>query len=505
MTVFEDTICHGTWHHCLDCNISGDIFDIASGVWKVDALAAVRRIVKEHVPDRGVDDHSERTYVRCRHNWRKRIDEYWGSCRKFLTTGKSLDIHNLRERFQLRWIGRLDRWESTAGQLLGATKRVWAERAFSEWERNRWKGFPDSTRLVLPGGNWGDLLVLPFHDLPGRISGFYFSGKGGRRDGRMFRTTFSYARYTQPGKTQNKTLDDSRQEAGLFGLMMALASGHDFGPYVLAFEDPLFAARLHIRYLASSKRPLPIVAFHDSFRGVTQPWSWRALGKTPVFWCVRPNAQILRQAMQNDGLLSFCPLADTMTGTLDAYVRKNPPENIVRMALRRAKPWPEAMRNFVAKMSALEATSLITTVESYGDAPELLRKVPELLPYASVRAKTRTACVGSFRILEKNDRWYKVLRDGRLTQLTNFTFKIHRTVVAPAGPCANSVQYEGTIRCQGHEIPFQAPVKSVEESFLLTFTGIVARAVPGAVVNVSNCWGGSRLIQTANAFCPPDA
>jgi hypothetical protein len=188
LAVHQDSIFGGAWHYCFCCQTSGDLLELAAKAWGCDLFGAVIRFSQEGVdfPEgattpEGVDQYQEDYLVP-----RDRLDRFWDRCRRLLA-GSPMQVTDLMRKFGLRKELPESLWYAGPGQYVGACNVLQAAQAFAPAITKA----KISTQQLFRGPGWHDVLVIPFMDLPGRISGFLFIGRNGEPDDFVFRSIWA--------------------------------------------------------------------------------------------------------------------------------------------------------------------------------------------------------------------------------------------------------------------------------------------------------------------------
>jgi hypothetical protein len=313
----------------------------------------------------------------------------------------------------------------------------------------RYRLNPSRARLFR-GPGWSDVLVIPFHDLPGRLCAFTFIGRDGGRADRVFRPHRVLAR---SGSNQYQSQPPYQAEAGLAGLETLEAALPCWGGVAFAVRDVTLALRLQLRNFVNSTRPLPLVCWHDGDGALTRS-AWQLLaGRTVVFWAWRLGPEVLHQAVQADGLLALAGPEELSAGRVEHYLRLQEPLGRLRRLRRTALPWREAVRRWAEQQPDGAVTELLLGLQGYRlDLHRLARecgggRLEELLP---APLPLRSVQVGSRAILERAEGWYAVGKGGRQVQLLNAVLRIDTVVRAE-----EALHYRGRILFRGEEVPYE--------------------------------------------------
>lgn len=436
----------GQWHHCFSCGSSGDMVQLACRAWKLDPENAAGHLAQYglKLPPAALTEATANAY-KIRLNWRRRLDNFWASSQEYMLKVTSGTINRLKHIYKLNHSN-----ESMLPTYFGAANKA-ALYALSERILERPK-----TRVR----KWNNCLVLPFYNMPGRISGFYFVG----RQGEPVEDCFFWP---EPSISDYRTpmipYSDGRREAGLYGLNFVEEGRFQLDGKIIAVPDPMFAARVQIRNLAAGLKPLPIVAFVDDARCMT--WkTWQQIGHDVVVWPKKLTASAVVQAVLCHGSLSLAGPEDWENQRLTShYLSLLTARDLCRRVIRCAKPWREFLREWIDENEDGPVGSLFEKLKSYPmfpmeDVLDALRaqglRVRELIKTPQVpRHVPGFKGIGARFFYEYADGYYyQPTGKKALMRITDFIVRLaSREAVTP-----ERIKYTGTIRtASGFECPFE--------------------------------------------------
>jgi hypothetical protein len=287
--IYKDTRFGGEWCHCRYCGFHGDMIELAAAAWKLDLPAALNRL-RNH----GIELPSTPQALRLRERYlaevvfRRQVDEYWQRCRHAV-----LDLDNkAAQQFEqclpiLRSTERSD-WLRGPGRFIGTANYRDVVRFFRQ---SPW------TKLVrFTGEHWGQIAVLPFYDLPGRLTGFLFVGRNGQQ---------------AAGDYVYKPIYPDAPIAGISIIDGAMQPGHpNLGHTLFVINDPVFAIRLQLRWLKTNPRLLPLVCTYNADKLPTgNVWdSWAVRDR--IFWAVQRDNNFWQHAYHAGGRVSQLQITD---------------------------------------------------------------------------------------------------------------------------------------------------------------------------------------------------
>ena len=226
--------------------------------WGLEIPAAVARLGDRDLLAKQVTPTQVDGHLRDHVQYRKRLNRFWQEAQRQITKPTAYPLRQL-----LRHFGFVDQvfspmWPQAAGQLVGSADYRQIQEVFHpESYCPRPRGNPNrntSTRRgagpgdyrLFAGPGWGDVLVLPFHDLAGRIVGFLFIGRDG--DPAKGDIIFKAANY--------QASHVAFHEAGVGMWAAAEQKSHCiFRDTLFVFSDPLIALRLQGQNARDSTAP----------------------------------------------------------------------------------------------------------------------------------------------------------------------------------------------------------------------------------------------------------
>ncbi len=458
LDVYDDRRHGGQWYHCVACRFSGDSIELASAVTspgEPDARRAIGWLAAQGVEVRaeGRSRAAAAAYAEAYPGLRARATAYWESCHSPDPLHDSDEFADLQSRFGVEpgcFAG--PSWAARGGRFVGLSTR----RAFEEAFYPATLGGNDSHRgykawgsdVPFRGGGWGPLVVVPFHDLPGRISGFLVAGRaGGRKD------VFWYS----PGAFSGGDIR-VRREAGI-ALFAALPA--DPAIPVVVIPDPALAARIQLRHAADSDDPLPLVGTYGGPGALTRE-AWAPLGgRRLVYWAHRGSRELLAQARASGGAVARAlPATAALARAVDL-----PPAVFYNGVVSRTRTWEAAVEKALARLGQASAEACVADVglagaglvRFMGGCDEATRARLERVVDDAPRLRTVQA--GKYHVRETDDGWHSVKRGGGSERLSDATFAVDRVVYQPT---ARRRVYQGRVRWRGKSTEFSAAAADFE-------------------------------------------
>ena len=220
-------------------------------------------------------------------------------------------------------------------------------------------------------------------------------------------------------------------DPGLWGLHAAINSKSTYADYVVALEDPLLALRIQSRHALLSNNPLPIVSWLFTDNEATQMMAWSAVPqKNIVIVTTKLTPSAVHAAYTSGGLLTV--LDTNETGLLE-LVKSKKPEDLIKNFIRRALPWRDAVRKWVASVSSNVASDLFNKLTLYcKNAPAIESEFIDdvkITPARGVRCVRTFFGKSAYFLVENNDGWFIKVDTTDFIQMTNFTIKFNSIYV----------------------------------------------------------------------------
>ena len=329
--------------------------------------------------------------------------------------------------------------------------------------------------LTLPFKGFTRFLVFPYYDVPGRISSLLLLNINGK----------THRIYANPEGTVN---DD--------GLMM-LGLLDTYNDTVVAVRDPIFAVHLQRRAFNISDEPLKVVVYDEKTSRAWQTVHARKL----IYWEKEDDINLYSQSVKH-------PRAHVATkpgfGDYDVkrYLRHMSVADIVNRLETAAKPWGEAIKNFLfnaeywkvsetLKQLQLSAVDIQRIYDSC--SPSEKARIMQLFGEASVG---NYITIGNMRIVESDDGWW-IMRGADRELGCNAVIRLDALVhIIDTGENV----YEGTVSFKQERIKFRVPVETVEKNAASWLRGLMMKHVGALKLSKSI---QSHIIEIAKQFHDP--
>jgi hypothetical protein len=424
------------------------MIELAAAFWEVDHEAALSHMVEQglDLPQECFDPNKIIKYKMVA-DTTSRLNALWEAAKRNWPAARSPTIQAIRRQHNLRLDIGPERWTAGPGQLMGAIHKFKAEKAFHP-------AAPDdagntSTQRVFKGPKWGEVIVVPWYDLPDRIRGFSFLGRQGHigRD-QVFKTGFDI-----------HTSNTSRTEGGIAGYPSVKMAGEP--GYVIAVNDWLLVLQIQLRNFRSLARPLPLVAWRDDGKYRTQnAWAMFS-GQRIILWSKYITAPLIRQAMDNNAYICTLGVANPDRKSVQHYLRQRPGTDLERAIVKHARPWTDVLRSWAQRAGPGMVAKLINDLEARGaDASYVLRQMGPASAFKDIPRPAKMIAVGRFRVTEQGDTWQVIKSTGVRSELSNARIEMTHAIKDKQN---GQLYYFGKIYFKGHVVPFVAPVDVVRD------------------------------------------
>lgn len=454
MQFLHDGRLNAVWASCSACGFAGDLIELAARFLKMPVPETIAELGRCGLMPRA-DGESADAYLTQHMGLRRRADDFWKTASANLNEYRSdavyglcenLGIHHIlsdcsRAHFALRWVGLATK--QSVEELFAPQSYVAAERVNHGDRRTLRRGSgPGSSRLFV-GIGWDEVLVLPFNDQPGRISGFLFVGRDADPlKGDVFYRSLHYG-----------SSSDLPHESGLCMLDTIDAKPDRLmDGKVFVCSDPLLAVRLQARSVWEFCQPLPLAATWRDHKHAPR-WVWNNL-PTSNLVCFGPTrTHAFRDALATGAavgaLKTKVEWPDSAIQNLK-YVRRSsrPVLEAIRDELWRQKPsqaraWMESLGLTEAQRGDLKELAGERWENCLDDGP-LVRRV-------MVAGKTIVETVAGWTLAKNN----------RL--VCNARIRVQEIATLSDG----HQWITGVALLDGHSIPFDAALAEIDRRGLL--------------------------------------
>lgn len=361
MDICSDLGHEGEWHVCPDCGSSGDLIQLAARAWDTDEHCAIRRLAELGVPfpPEEIAWPGVLKYLTNYVHRRRRVSDFVNNrSRNFLST--SAETTRLAKELGIRWSSQ--GCVRRMGRFIFESNAVEMSRLLQPHVKDQATATSGSGRLFR-GRKWRNLLVVPFGDFPGRVTGFLMIGRDGGPEDIVFRSVYSDRCVTRNGRNYVQV------EAGLAMSEVLHQTTYRrklFGYNVIVSVDPLAALAIQAWHLRDNKRPLPLVgAYHGSLPptrfGNCRPvcsqhvW-WCQPRRSYIFWHPRPTPELFSLACRPAGKVSLVPPPDRRR-----YLQ---PHIWLQEVQRNARPWRDVLVETLEKLPYHELPGFIEALGS---------------------------------------------------------------------------------------------------------------------------------------------
>jgi hypothetical protein len=508
MQVIADRQSDCEWFSCSACNQAGDAIELAAKTWKISIVSAVRELAREGF-DLPTEREAVQSYVERYIQFRKRMQRLWRQSRDHFHNSTTLPglVHKLRLHYDMP----KSRWQLGPGQLFGGIDAKRIEAAYyprAMQTKGASKPFNPSARRIFQGRGWGDVLVLPFRDAPGRICGFYFVGRDGKvTQDRIYRA----ANY---GKRGGGMRASAFVEAGLHFHPDALnVADRRWRETVFAIRDPIMALKLHLRHFEGSTLPLPLFLWQDVDPTggvglhVCTKEAWRLVApRRTVFWMPTPDLATLRRAADCNGYVSVAGPRTKTKKALEEFLWRREPSAVLKLVAKQAVPWWKVFSDMVEDLPPRAIEQLVRQMRQSGtDVTQLADRLPSVSRRRLVSALDRKGVpriipYNSKRVTEENQRWYATdNRERFVERVLDGILRVDRVIYHNK---AQKTYLEGRLLIDDDTIHF-CEQKEIVETKTLEWLQELARIKGHVILRGRKSWSYA-LLEIAFAMHAPE-
>jgi hypothetical protein len=510
ITVYEDFVVGGQWHHCPNCNSSGDLIELASRAWNLSIQATIVKLGRTGF-DLPLEEQPIEKFIEQHVEYRQRLAKLWDDARTQMLA-PSHELEKLKDKFKLHSAVPKDRWQKGPGSLLGSMDTQTIERTFAPGvmlhaDENGQRSSP-SEHAIFQGGDWNDALVLPYYDLPGRISGFLFVGRSGRSP-----DDFVYRR-ANLGPRGNQYCS-ATAEVGLAMHPEAIEVAANWNHFVVATTLPMTGLSLQMRNFEQSQRALPLIVWTDSLSGADRPQNrqrakttnaWQMLGNRQViFWMPEFCLATIKQAIAINGRISTVGPRNYNARNLKDFIRRYTPQGLTTHIMDSSKDWPSALSKSFGNMSntvierhcermqldGIDVEQAIKKCSS--DAQQRVRGVLRQAPQRTVQTTN-----GGW-IVERAGQWH--LRHSSLGTESMISDGIQRIDCLLNHDRTKKPIARGRIIYEQTEVKFQEPLERIEKGGFHWMREVLLQKGVGFLRFPTNHRG--QMVEVANIFHQP--
>ena len=320
-----------------------------------------------------------------------------------------------------------------------------------------------------------DAIVVPFYDVPGRISSIAFLHSPNRNA--------KWSEFVRP--IAYGSVSSPWEEGGLAIHPYTLETPGD-GTLLLT-SDVATYLKMQTKHFTQSAKPLQLACYHNN---VLKTSVWQSVASRDlVIWCagvIHPDDMWL--AMQlNAKITTYGPKVDD----LSTVCRRIDPAIVHERCISNAKSWPEMMAKLVNKMDTEELTDWLTHMSLNPEAQsQVLNVCPPSLKDKLNKAFGSAICtkvieVSDGFVEQRTNGWFFTKMGKNPELVTNAPFWIRYAVNQTS---ANKVEqlYGVETTLAGQSISFEIPVtrfqrdpfKYVQEALIAKGVGVPAVSAP---------------------------
>lgn len=436
--LFDDPTTDGLWLHCNSCNAHGDIITFAASTWNTSVSETLQKFADLDLINQGEKDNIVGEYERCLNRYREAEGFWYDAESQIWSHGDDIIACRVRELGVYQ--------EVDAAGLIGVAHPEQIEK-FCKFV---WRAKPTSVR------HGGTSLVLPYYDLPGRLTGFLLV-----QYDKEFQAKQSFIPLTGYRRR--------RPEAGYFLLKTALLpTDPSFKNTQFIVDDPLWALVLQCETLRTGGKLLPLMASYSGTEANSYGRSWSAFNHTTrIFQAQTASPELISRVCAARGYLALM----SQTKRLAKRLHTEALSRVIAMRTN-AETWQAGLTKILTGMNEIAAQSFASRLTIPPDklAP-FLQKVNESFSpgfadrvLASIRvlpAADAPKTAWRWLITPRSDGWWSVTNQ----RVCSANIVINKIIQSDSG----EKSYSGTIYLDGESFPFSGDAAKIERMGLLEY------------------------------------
>ncbi len=428
----------GIWTHCEACRAHGDIITCGALIWNNSRAEALTRLVDLGAASQGEADRLSGDYFRAI-NRLEAAEAFWNLAREQIWNHHD-DVIACRQR-ELGFDNTIDACADVVG--------VAHPDQVAEFCRAVGRAVPPRMR------EHGPSLVLPYYDLPGRLTGVLLVQYN---DDFMSRRTF-IALQGCPKR---------RADAGYFMLnTVLLPCNPALRDSYFVSDDPFWVIRAQMAQRKAGLTALPLAASYSGPEAVSTGLNWQSFAPTPRFFhSALLTPDVISQACTAKGYVCVLPNQSVES-------RATPVRNMQRLAAirRQAQTWQAALESALAHTNETAAHSFMSKLtialprlqyffqnRKHDLSPEFCAR---LLTQIEAAPGLPTKVYKKATIIERDGCWWTHTNH----QVCNARPRIYKIVHSDQG----ERMYVGTVAINGQELDFVDSATRIERVGLLAF------------------------------------
>lgn len=450
--VIHDYCAGGAWAYCNTCNFKGDMIELASAVWNLDVATTITKLSLSGVefPEGRLLPINVESYIHHHVNYRKQIQSFWQQWRNNITLDDNKELRALQQKLGIRLNLDKERWLNGPGLFVGGANMDAVKECFKHSEHSK-----INTRYtqLFSGGNWGELLILPLHVLPGRLKGFIFIGREAKSPGDVLSKIIrlSRARVFDEKSGTTPLKDD---DAGIALYDARWVTDNE----LVVMNDPVLALRMQCWHLQDHGQPAPVVSMYSNAGFRTSTSIWDTIPNKLIFWGV-PTGELFRHARITNSRVYVHGFNEN--GPAISFTRK-PLIEWLEAVNRDARPWDEVLEEVLSTLPASKAEAILMGMKlTSKELQDLLKSCPNEIQNSMVTCEN-TRVVRSIIVQDKLIREkYGWVLEKHDQEICNGILRIEEVV---HNKKKNKNYFLGKIIFKGKEIPFIEKTEIVEAS-----------------------------------------
>ena len=467
--LFDDNLTGGIWLHCNECKTHGDIITFAAQIWNTSVPEVIRKFVDSGISARLDAEKMVGEYTRALTRLTA-AERFYGKMRENVWTHDDEAM-----TAKMREIGIRSEVPAT-GDLIGVASAPEVLQLCDDLSKTK----PYYLRKT------GTSIVLPYYDLPGRLTGFLLLKLV---DGEKLRQLF----IAVTGYTRQKP------HAGYFLLDTALLPAPpELKGKQFVVEDPLWALTEQCRQLRHTYKLLPLMASYQGDEAASYGTQLDSLGPaTRLFQSTTVTPALISQAANGRGYVCAAPL--------DSSSPKNAKYTLSRLGCiyGRAATWQKTLKEELSGLGEIAAHSFAVQLTAPHEKMQAFFRNyandfstefrDRVMRHITIAPAVPTKVSSKWTIIEQENSWWS--HTGTL--VCNARIVIQHILQSDDG----SKLYSGKIFQDDWELDFTDDAKRIENIGLLAYAAAMA-APHGRLVTYDRFWNKRSHLITLQLHPP---
>jgi len=477
------------------------MIELMARYWKCNLGEAIHRLRQCGVkfPPDAVNASDIEYYEKCYIDEQRRLRQLLEDARVQVHAGE-VGVSGLMHQTGIRDDLLQEYWPRRMGRFFGGVPVLRAVQAFHP-HIQKMRDHKGDSRIFDRG--WKNTLVIPFHDLPGRVGGVLFIGRHGKQDE-------DYRFKIIDKEVEGGAIPTAQVGACMADVLYSPTAYSDLlGNDVFVLNDPVTALKLQSRHMRDSNLPLPVVGTysalikrHKGTQRTRRDWQLAAydIWKTQpnrryIFWDSTLTASVFNMAARCGGFI--CIHKHLLFG------RRNTPLGWLQILRREAKHWTVLLDETLGVLPDDAADVLLRSLDIPGNTMQEFKNNcsnstrAKLDRYKSENTALCDVTINGKSILEIDGGWCLAKKS---EQITDCILRVEKIICQEDDDEADPY-YVGRIIHGEDQIQFAEPLSKMENTGPWLRKKVLAKLGHSPIVR--RAWW-PHLLDIARAFHKPE-